>query len=385
MASKTKVLPITGIAFLVAILEMGVGSLPTCAATPPEQIDVYLSGQDGYDTYRIPSVIVTKKGTVLAFCEGRRHSASDSGNIDMLVKRSSDGGKTFSKAQVVWDDGPNTCGNPCPVVERQTGAIILLMTHNRGDDEEGAIIAGKSKGTRTVWKTTSCDDGLSWSKPEEITASTKKAHWTWYATGPGAGIQLKCGRLVVPCDNVEAGTHRQNSNVIYSDDRGATWHVGGYTGPKADECEVVEREDGSLLLNIRNYDRRHLCRATAISKDKGLTWTAPAFDEALIEPVCQASIRRYSWAEGGGKSRILFSNPASTKERTDLTVRLSYDEGASWASSKLVYRGPAAYSCLAVARDGTILCLYERGARSAYEKITLARFSLAWLTDGKDQ
>jgi sialidase-1 len=364
---------------------MTLGGLPARAAEAPEQVDVYVSGQDGYDTYRIPSVIVTKKGTVLAFCEGRRHSASDSGDIDMLVKRSSDGGKTFSKAEVVWDDGPNTCGNPCPVVEREGGTIILLMTHNRGDDQEGAIIAGKSKGTRTVWKTASRDDGLTWSKPEEITASTKKANWTWYATGPGAGIQLKSGRLVVPCDNVEAGTHRQNSNVIFSDDRGATWRLGGFTGPKCDECEVVEREDGSLLLNIRNYDRRHLCRATAISKDGGMSWSAPAFDEALIEPVCQASIRRYWWAEGGGKSRILFSNPASTKERTDMTVRLSYDEGATWPIGKLVYRGPAAYSCLAVAHDGTILCLYERGTRSAYEKITLARFGLSWLTDGKDR
>jgi sialidase-1 len=355
------------------------------AAEPVEQIDVYASGRDGYHTYRIPSVIVTTKGTVLAFCEGRKHSSSDTGDIDLLVKRSYDGGKTFSRAQVVWDDGPNTCGNPCPVVVRESGAIVLLMTHNLGEDEESAIIARKSKATRTVWKSTSRDDGVTWSRPEDITAATKRPDWTWYATGPGAGIQLRSGRLVVPCDNVEAGTRRQNSNVIFSDDRGATWRLGGSTGPAADECEVVERSDGSLLLNIRNYDRKRPCRTTAVSTDGGMTWSSPAFDEALVEPVCQASIRRYSWGGAGGKSRILFSNPASDKARQNMTVRLSYDEGKTWAASKLLYGGPAAYSCLAVARDGTILCLYERGSKSAYEKITLGRFSLAWLTDGQDR
>jgi sialidase-1 len=365
----------------------GVGPCGLCAAAadPPQQVDVYVSGRDGYDTYRIPSAIVTKQGTVLAFCEGRRHSASDSGDIDLLVKRSSNGGKTFSKFQVVWDDGPNTCGNPCPVVDRRTGAIVLLMTHNLGSDEESRIIAGTSKGTRTVWKSESRDDGLTWSRQVEITSTTKKSDWTWYATGPGAGIQLKSGRLVVPCDCVEAGTKRMNSHVIFSDDSGAAWRLGGSTGPAADECEVVERNDGSLLLNIRNYNRRQKCRTTATSTDGGLTWSAPAFDKTLVEPVCQASIRRFSWADGGGKSRILFSNPASDKVRENMTVRLSYDEGKTWPASKLLYKGPAAYSCLAVTPGGTILCLYERGTRSAYEKITLARFDLAWLSDDKDR
>lgn len=355
------------------------------AAGPAEQIDVYISGQDGYDTYRIPSVIVTAKGTVLAFCEGRKHSSGDAGDIDLLLKRSTDGGKTFSKAQVVWDDGPNTCGNPCPVVVRDTGAIELLLTHNRGDDQESKIIAGTSRAARTVWKSTSRDDGLTWSKPEEITPATKKPDWTWYATGPGAGIQLRSGRLVVPCDHVEAGTRRKGSHIIYSDDGGTTWRLGGTTGPEADECEVVERTDGSLLLNIRNYNRKRPCRTTSVSTDGGMTWSPPAFDPALVEPVCQASIRRYSWPEGDGKSRILFSNPASEKARQKMTVRLSDDEGKTWPVSKLLHGGPSAYSCLAVASDGTILCLYERGAKSAYEKITLARFRLSWLTDGQDR
>jgi sialidase-1 len=354
------------------------------AVERPAQIDVYLSGRDGYHTYRIPSVIVTKQGTVLAFCEGRKNSSSDTGDIDLLLKRSTDGGRTFSNVQVVWDDGPNTCGNPCPVVDKRTGTIILLLTRNLGGDAEPRIIARTSQGTRTVWKCESRDDGLTWSRPVEITSTTKKSDWTWYATGPGAGIQLRSGRLVIPCDHVKAGSNEMYSHVIYSDDGGATWWLGGETGPGVNECEVVERTDGSLLVNMRNYNRRQRCRSVATSGDGGLTWSAPAFDATLIEPICQASIRRFSRAEGDGKSRILFSNPASEKSREKMTVRLSYDEGQTWPVSKLLHAGPAAYSCLAVMPDGTILCLYERGDRSPYEKITLARFDLAWLTDGRD-
>lgn len=374
---------IFGLACL-AMVSCSVGMAPA-AADPLEQIDVYLSGQDGYHTYRIPSVIVTRRGTVLAFCEGRKNSSSDTGDIDLLLKRSADGGRTFSKAQMVWDDGPNTCGNPCPVVDQRTSAILLLMTHNLGGDAEPRIIARTSQGTRTVWKSESRDDGLTWSPPVEITSSVKKSDWTWYATGPGAGIQLASGRLVVPCDHIKAGEKTMYSHVIYSDDGGATWRLGGETGPGVNECEVVERTDGSLLLNMRNYDRRQRCRAIATSRDGGLTWSAPAFDKTLIEPVCQASIRRHCRAEGNGKGRILFSNPASEKSREKMTVRLSYDDGATWPVSKLLHAGPAAYSCLAVLPDGTTLCLYERGGRSPYEKITLARFSLDWLIDGKDR
>src|SRR5262249_53960976 len=155
---------------------------------------------DGYHTYRIPSLIVSPKGTVLAFCEGRKNSGSDAGDIDLVLKRSTDGGKTWQPMQVVWDDGPNTCGNPCPVVDRQPGTIWLAMTHNLGSDTEKQIIERTAKGTRTVWITKSADDGATWSKPIEITAAVKKPDWTWFATGPGVAIQTAKGRLVIPCD-----------------------------------------------------------------------------------------------------------------------------------------------------------------------------------------
>ncbi|HYT94500.1 MAG TPA: sialidase family protein [Gemmataceae bacterium] len=351
---------------------------PTSAAAgDPIQAPLFVSGEKGYHTYRIPSLLVSKKGTLLAFCEGRKKSRSDTGDIDLLLRRSLDGGKTWGPIQVVWDDGGNTCGNPCPVVDRATGTIWLLMTHNLGQDTEAQIVAGTSKGARTVWVTKSVDDGASWSKPVEITRDVKRADWTWYATGPGVGIQLKSGRLVIPCDNKVAGTKARQAHVIYSDDSGATWKLGGVVGPDCNESQVVELADGALLLNIRSYqaDNRRL---VALSKDSGLTWSKPVADKALIEPVCQASILRVRGPGGG----LLFSNPASTK-REKMMVRLSRDEGKTWPVARLLHEGPAAYSCLAVLADGTLACLYERGGKSPYETITLARFTLDWLAGGK--
>lgn len=172
------------------------------APTPPFGTPVYTSGQNGYFGYRIPAITVTIKGTTLAFCEGRKHSFGDAGDIDLLVRRSTDHGKTWSPQQIVWDDGGHTCGNPCVVVDRQTGSIWLLTTWNRGDDHEGKIIARTSKDTRRVFFTHSTDDGVTWTRPVEITADVKKKNWTWYATGPGSGIQLERrphqGRLVTP-------------------------------------------------------------------------------------------------------------------------------------------------------------------------------------------
>ena len=198
-------------------------SLGADAEPAPSQDAVFVSGTEGYHTFRIPSAIVTPHGTVLAFCEGRKSGRGDAGNIDLVLRRSTDGGLTWSSLQTVWDDGPNTCGNPCPVVDRTTGTVWLLLTWNRGDDPEPKIIARQSKDTRRVFVTHSTDDGVTWTKPTEITDSTKLTNWTWYATGPGAGIQIERGphqrRLVIPCDHIEAGTKRYYSHVIYSDDR----------------------------------------------------------------------------------------------------------------------------------------------------------------------
>ena len=312
------------------------------------QGDVFVSGQDGYHTYRIPAAIVAPKGTLLAFAEGRRKGRSDTGDIDLVLRRSSDGGATWGPLQVVWDDGANTCGNPCPVVDRDTGTVWLLMTRNAGEDLESKIIDGTSKETRTVWVCRSTDDGATWSAPVEITGSVKRPSWTWVATGPGVGIQMKNGRLVVPADHVESGTKKGGSHVFWSGDHGATWTLGGTAGSGVNECQVVERADGSLLMNMRNWHSPSRERAVASSADGGATWSELRHDAALIEPVCQASVLRLSWEP----SRILFSNPADRKNRVRMTIRLSRDEGETWSTVKELGEGPGAYSCLAVLPGG---------------------------------
>ncbi|MCL5281429.1 MAG: glycoside hydrolase [Planctomycetes bacterium] len=362
----------------------------TAAAQPqrvPQLTNVFVSGTDGYHTYRIPALLVTPKGDLLAFCEGRKDSRSDTGDIDLLMKRSVDGGRTWSPPQIVWDDGPNTCGNPCPVVDQTTGVIWLPLTWNLGRDRESEIIRNTSKDTRRVFVTRSDDDGRTWAKPVEITAHTKRPDWGWYATGPGVGIQLERGptkgRLLVPCDHsyrTPEGTTDCGSHVVYSDNHGQTWRLGGIIRPAVNECQVVELSDGTLLCNMRNSARSQTTRAIATSADGGMTWSAVRHDPVLVEPICQASLLRYPMPQGPG--RLLFSNPAHAEpgQRRDMTVQMSEDEGRIWLSRRVLWPGPAAYSCLAVFPDGTIACLFEAGDQHPYERIVLTRFSLDWLT-----
>lgn len=360
--------------FLVSLLTASV------VGATPEKTDVFVSGEDGYHTYRIPAIVRTSKGTLLAFCEGRRNSGSDTGDIDLLLKRSFDGGRTWSAATTVWDDGPNTCGNPCPVVDAETGTIWLLSTHNLGVDQEHAIASGGATGGRTVWLFQSRDDGATWSAPREITADVKDPGWRWYATGPGVGVQIQAGphagRLVIPCDHTVRGTEKRGtksstkgSHVIYSDDHGRTWQLGAAVQPFYNECQVVELFDerGTLLLDMRSYAGR-ACRAQATSNDGGATWSAASDVPALIEPVCQASILR-----GPGRT-ILFSNPAHASKRRNLTVRVSSDNAATWPHALVLHPGPTAYSCLVTLSDTEAGCFYENGAKRPYERLTFARF-----------
>lgn len=368
---------------------LGILSCLASLAGEPDQksffrVPVFVGGQEGYHTYRIPALLTAANGDLLAFAEGRRHGAGDAGDIDLVLKRSRDGGRTWSPLQLLWDDSTNTCGNPCPVLERESGRIVLLTTWNRGEDREPQIIQQTSKDTRRVFVTFSEDHGRTWSQPREITAQVKPTNWTWFATGPGAGIQLEKGphrgRLVIPCDHIEAGTKRYYSHVIYSDDRGQTWKLGGRTPqPAVNECEVVELADGRLLLNMRNYNRANPTRQVAYSADGGLTWTNQHHVPELIEPICQASLRRLSWPSGQMPGVILFSNPASTNRRERLTVRVSEDDGRTWPWAQVVDARPAAYSCLAALPNGMGAVLYEAGDQSPYQSIFLARFTLPWL------
>jgi sialidase-1 len=364
-------------------------------ASSPEpslrQVRLFAAGQacpelverGGYHTYRIPALAVSTKGTLLAFCEARKHSQADSGDIDLVLRRSFDHGRSWGPAQVVVDDGGNTCGNPCPIVDRHTGAIVLLITKNKGSHNEGQIMRGESS-PRTVWVTTSRDDGATWSTSGDISAQVRKPGWRWYATGPCHGIQLADGRLVAPCDHALGPSDDDlHSHVIFSDDGGATWRLGGVGESKTDESTVLELADGSLYLNMRNCRGTHR-RAYSLSSDGGMTWSPLAEDAALVEPVCQASVLRLSTVKSGGENRVLFSNPASTR-RENLTVRMSRDECKTWPVAKMLWAGPAAYSDLVVGADGMIGCLFECGAQGPREGIVFAQFSLEWLTDGADR
>lgn len=365
---------------LVLVLTVRVDAAETFKTT------VWQSGEGAYHTYRIPSVIRTQNDTLLAFCEGRKSGRGDAGNIDLLLKRSFDGGETWSKNEVLWDDNGHTCGNPCPVVDESTGTIWLLLTHNLGSDHESNIIKKKAESTRTVWVSHSSDDGRTWTAPIEITKSTKDPSWGWYATGPGIGIQIKHGphrgRLVIPCDHsyddpngkLQGGGFEFGAHSIHSDDHGKTWQLGGTIRPKANECQVVEVEDGrgSLLMNMRSYFGRKR-RTHSVSNDGGVSWSSPVDAPRLIEPVCQGSIVRLSWMRRSRPGVLLFSNPASEKGRVKMTVRASFDDGTTWPVARVLHSGPAAYSCLVGLPGNAFGCLYEAGDENAYESIVFHR------------
>lgn len=346
--------------------------------------DVFQKGQDGYACFRIPAIVRSKAGTLLAFAEARRNSCSDTGNIDLVVKRSEDGGKTWSKAITVWDDGDNVCGNPAPIVDQETGRIILVTCWNLREDHEKEIIDGKSKDSRRIYVLSSDNDGISWSAPKEITSSVKHPDWTWYATGPCHGIQLQSkkykGRLVVSANHMVAGTKTYHSQLIYSDDKGETWKLGGIVSKHGgNESSVVELENGDLMLNMRNYNREESkSRSYVISEDGGETVSEMQYLPELIEPICQGSTLNYM-KNGKISNNILFSNPASTDKREKMTIKLSQNNGTTWPYAFLVYPGPAAYSDLVNLPDGYIGLLYEYGTNNAYEKIGFTSISFETL------
>lgn len=364
--------------FIVSFVVMALTSLT--ATGQIFQTAVFSKFENGFDTYRIPAIVQTKQGTLLAFAEARKNSGSDTGDIDLVLKRSEDGGKTWSRIITVWDDDENVCGNPSPVVDRETGRIILVSTWNLGTDHERDIHNRTSESTRKVFVMHSDDDGLSWSDAREITADVKKPEWTWYATGPCHAIQLRSGRIIVPCNHgnfIDGKASGTTSHVIYSDDKGETWHIGA-EATVGNESTVVELDNGDIMLNMRGFrkDRKSTgyARECCISHDGGLTFDKPFYVKGLIEPVCNASIINYS-PDGAKTGKILFSNPENISKRKNMTVRMSRDDGKSWERICTLTEGPAAYSDLCVLSDGDVAALYETGENTSYDRITFARIS----------
>ncbi len=347
----------------------------------PEHVTVFKAGEHGYHTFRIPAVVRTPKGSLLAFAEGRRQGAADAGDIDLVMRRSDDGGGSWSPLVIVGDDGPDTFGNPCVVVDHATATMWLFVIRTAGADKEQAIIDGRSRSLPRPWVLSSTDDGRTWSAPRDLTASVKRPDWTWYSLGPGIGIQARDGRLVIPGNHALAGSGIHRAHLIYSDDNGATWQIGAVATDGTNESQVVELSDGRLLHNMRNHPPRPEgnFRAIATSLDGGRTRSEVTFDRALVEPPAQASILSVP-GDAPGRGWIVFANPASAR-RERMTVRISDDDARSWRVSTLVYPGPSAYSGL-VDLGGDIGLIYERGRSSAYEEIAFVRLPRTWLLAG---
>ncbi len=376
-----------------------------------EKIDLFQAGNLGYSLYHIPGIVVTAKGSVLAWCEARK-KGSDWDAIDILLRRSTDDGKTWSEPKRISEvPGPIT-KNPFALAVK--GVNAEDVTYNNPvliADRDGPVHCLFCVEYMRTFYMRSDDDGQSWSKPVEITSvfeNFRSAYdWKVLATGPDHSIQLRTGRLIVPVwlsTGTGGNAHRPSvTATIYSDDRGRTWHAGDIAVPCTDEWTnpnetvAIELADGRVMLNVRSESKAHR-RIVTISPDGATGWSTPKFDDTLVEPICMAGIVRYSTTESGGRNRILFCNPDNLerpgsempgkfRDRKNMTVRISYDEGQTWPVKKSVEPSWSAYSDIAVTKSGTILCFYGRGPKSGFagDRLTVARFNLEWLTDGKDR
>jgi len=357
-----------------------------------------------YNIYHIPGIVVTAKGTVLAWCEARK-GGGDWSDIRILLRRSTDDGKTWSQPQSIVDvPGPKQKN---PFALRLKNVDTTQVTYNNPvliADKDGTVHMLFCLEYERAFYQRSEDDGLTWSKPVEITATfeafKKDYAWKVLATGPNHSIQLKTGRLVVPVwlSTGEGGNaHRPSvTATIYSDDQGQTWKPGDIAVPCTDEwinpneTVAIELNDGRVMLNVRSESKAHR-RLITTSPDGATKWSTPKFDEALLEPICMAGIVRYDHA---GKNLILFSNPhnleggregkpepGKSRARKNVSVKISRDDGQTWPVNKRLEDGPSMYSDIAVTHKGTILCFYGRGTKPGFagSGLTLARFNLEWL------
>jgi len=378
--------------FLTTAL-LGCALLAAQGPPAPEKQILFEGRTGGYAGFRIPALVMTGKGTLLAFCAARK-GLGDWDEINIMMRRSTDGGRTWEPARVIAEHGTLTVDNPTPIVDRVTGAVHFLFQVSY---------------SRLMYMR-SDDDGRTFSAPVDLTevvhgyrlgwvsgATKQRFGWTVVAPGPGHSVQLSNGRLLATVWMSPDYIHRPSAiATIYSDDHGKTWQHGEIVANdlrNPSEHMAVELADGSVMLNIRSEGDEHL-RAVAIGKDGAGGWSKPALQPGLYEPVCMASILRLS-RQPERKNRLLFSNPDSRGvegvfsaknnmlSRDNLTLKLSYDEGKTWPVSKLLEGGGTGYSDLAAGADGAIYALYER-VEDGKRNLTFARITLEWLTDGKD-
>jgi Neuraminidase (sialidase) len=370
---------------LVAAAILGLSSLlmgeGSCFGAEAKTTTVFKAGQNGYHTYRIPVIIRAKNGDLLAFAEGRKNSGADHGDIDLVMKRSSDDGKTWGPLQLVQDEDADPkarvwIGNPTPVVDRtdpkHPGRIWLAFTRSNAK----------------MFVTSSDDNGQTWAKRRDISAECVKPAWDWCAAGPVHGIQLErgphAGRLIIPCDHQIKQTAKWGVHLVYSDDHGATWKLGAVDTRAADdplhpnECVAVELADGRVYVNAREHNGSDpATRTIAYSSDGGQTFDAPFVAEPNItSPVVQNSCVRLTLAgSGGGQNVLVYCGPGHPTARRDLTMRASYDEGKTWNRNTVVHAGPAAYSDLVKLDDEHVGVIFEAGS-PLYDEVLFARIGL---------
>ncbi|WP_406377918.1 exo-alpha-sialidase [Streptomyces sp. NBC_00197] len=360
-----------------------------CASSVP-----YTAGRDGYDTYRIPATVTTRAGTLLAFAEGRHSGAGDTGDIDVVLRRSPDGGCTWGPLQVVTSGDGDTRGNPAPVVDPRRGRVVLLTSYNSGAVSEAQIMRGEvtAEQSRRVFVQSSRDDGRHFTAPRDVTAATKLPDWRWYATGPGHAIALRhgphAGRLVVPANHsaappagsADTGQEARyyGAHALYSDDGGLTWHLGfvddTYDGKdNANENAVAELPDGRLYFSARDQNGTSPGnRLDTYSGDGGETLDRPYAVQPTLNdvPVVQGSVLQLT---GGPAAPLLFAGPSVPTARRSMALWRSTTAGAGFTRAATLSADPAAYSDLVQLGPSRVGILYETGVSGPYETITFRR------------
>ncbi|HIL68776.1 MAG TPA: exo-alpha-sialidase [Verrucomicrobia bacterium] len=379
----------------VGVTAILVSATGVSAAGDIVKTDLFKMGDHGYNLYHIPGIAVTAKGTVLAWCEARKNVGNDWDDIDILLRRSTDDGMTWDEAKkIVHVDGPKT-KNPFSLRLKSTDPNTV--TYNNPvmiADRDGTVHLVFCLEYMRSFYQRSEDDGITWSKPVEITKAfepfRKDYDWKVLATGPNHGIQLKNGRLLVPVwlsTGTGGNAHRPSvTATIFSDDAGRTWQASEIAVPCTDEfvnpneTVAIELTDGRVMLNVRNESKARR-RIIVASPDGATQWSDPIFQEDLVDPVCMAGLTRYNY---GGKNLLLFSNPDTPRGRRNVTVRVSNDEGQTWSHRRSVESGFSAYSDINVTPTGAILCFYGRSEKANFagDRLTIARFSIDWLLEG---
>jgi sialidase-1 len=364
------------------------------------KVSVFTSGEEGYKSYRIPAIVKLPKGDLIAFCEGRVNDSDDFGNIDIVMKRSNDNGKSWSKLQVVVDNDHLQAGNCAPVIDLTDPAYPkgrLFLFYNTGNNHEGEV--RKGKGLREVWYKTSLDGGGTWSEPVNITLQVHKPNqpqinpayhfsedWRSFANTPGHALQFEQGkykgRIYIPA-NHSAGNplphfNDYKANGYYTDDHGKTFHISeDVSTPGGNECMAAPVYPNGLVMNIRNQSGSEKARIIAYSKNGGESWDTTYNDKDLPDPVCQGSILRLDSKKG--KNVLAFCNAADTSKRDNLTLRISLDGGRTWARSITVDKSPdgqknnSAYSDIVQIGKNEIGVLYEK---DEYTKIVFTTVSI---------